>query len=300
MKKVAAIDLGTNTFHLLIAERESSGFREVLRERIWVSLAEDGIESFSDAVIERAINAIGIIKGHLEIHQVKIFRATGTEAFRSASNGPELLDRIEADFGINVEIISGEREAELIYKGTSLLFPGTAQPNIIMDIGGGSTEFVIYNDGGIIWTHSYKAGVTHLYNRFVASDPLSHYDHQKLTSYFDAIFVNFPCHLINDGNTPLIGASGSFEVLESFHNGDLTAREFSHFSLAEYYKVYDEIYDTSLEERLAHPNIPDNRAKLIVVAFVLIDYILKLTNPKEILVSPYALKEGLIKELLDI
>lgn len=300
MKKAAAIDLGTNTFHLLIVEMNKLGFQEVLRERIWVSLAEDGIEKFSDSVIERAIAAIEKFSYILEEHQVDEFKATATEAFRSSSNGPDLLVRIENEFGIKVEIISGEREAELIYKGTSILFPGTTDPYIIMDIGGGSTEFVVYNDKGMIWSYSYMAGVTHLFNKFVKSDPLSPNDYHALKDYFQKIFNNFPNHLVNSGNTTLIGASGSFEVLESFQENDRISGVYSRFSQDDYYKVYNEIYSTSLAQRMTHPKIPDTRAKLIVVAFVLIDYILELVNPKEILVSHYALKEGLIYEMLDI
>jgi exopolyphosphatase/guanosine-5'-triphosphate,3'-diphosphate pyrophosphatase len=300
MEKVAAIDLGTNTFHLLIAKRDGSGFLEIVRERIWVSLAEEGIEKFSEKVLIRALDAIGKFRKILDEHHVKFCRTTGTEAFRSAINGPVLLDKIQLDYGIKVEIISGSREAELIYKGTSILFPGTNQPNVIMDIGGGSTEFIIYNKDGIIWSHSYKAGVTHLYNLFVSSDPLSSNDHSEIKEYFKKIFVNFPKDILKTEKCTLIGASGSFEVLDTFADNKPSSTRYSQFSPEDFYMVYREIYSTTLEERMSHPKIPDTRAKLIVVAFSLIDYMLDLIKPNKIMVSPYALKEGLIREMLQI
>jgi exopolyphosphatase/guanosine-5'-triphosphate,3'-diphosphate pyrophosphatase len=299
MKRVAAIDLGTNTFHLLITEKEGEGFREIFRERIWVSLAEDGIEYFSERVLQRAWQALDSFARLIVDHNVKEVRTTGTEAFRSASNGPLFLEEIYKKYNIYVDVISGEREAELIYKGTSLLFPGSSIPNVIMDIGGGSTEFVIYDESGINWLHSYKAGVTHLYNLFVNTDPISEENIAALRAYLKNLFKSFQVERLHP-QSELVGASGSFEVLEFMLQKSDKSKMVSSFSLIEFYDVYQEIRFSSLQERLEHPGIPNDRAKLIVVAFTLIDEVIQLLKPSKILVSPYALKEGLVKEMLEI
>jgi exopolyphosphatase/guanosine-5'-triphosphate,3'-diphosphate pyrophosphatase len=299
MKRVAAIDLGTNTFHLLITEKDGQGFKEIFRERRWVSLAEDGIECFSEKVLNRAWIALDSFAKLIVEHRVEEIRTTGTEAFRSASNGIRFLEQIQERYNISVDVISGEREAELIYKGTSLLFPGSIIPNIIMDIGGGSTEFVIYDKNGIKWLHSYKAGVTHLYNLFVHSDPISEQDFAALRAYLQELFSSFQLQELHP-QSELVGASGSFEVLESMLQKPDHIGKVNTFSLKEFYEVYKEIQYSSLNERLEHPGIPNDRAKLIVVAFTLIDEVIQLLKPSRILVSPYALKEGLVKEMLEI
>ncbi|MCB0663459.1 MAG: hypothetical protein KDC24_12015, partial [Saprospiraceae bacterium] len=142
--KKAVIDLGTNTFHLLAVEiDENEQMHFLFRERIFVKLAEDGIQSIGPAPFQRAIKAMTVFKNKLDELGIDHFKAFGTAALRTATNGPDLIHAIKEKTGIEVALIDGLEEARLIHLGVSQAVPFDHTKQLIMDIGGGSVEFVI-------------------------------------------------------------------------------------------------------------------------------------------------------------
>ncbi len=293
---IAAIDMGTNTFHMLIAYMEDGEMHEVYRLRKWVNLAESGLEHIGQPSIQRAWEALQEFRDYINKNNVSKIRAVATEAFRSSDNGMNFLREVSNKLDIQAEVISGDREAELIYEGISLLRPGVKDKvSLIMDIGGGSTEFIIYNSNGLLWSRSYKAGVTYLFNRFVDTDPLSENQEIDLSTYFEEQFPD----LLNESSKyavqDLIGASGSFEVVEMMMGVNPSRTKVSCVDISHFMKQFNYLRKSTLLERIADQRIPDNRAKLIVVAYVLMKYIIDTVAPTEICVSPYAMKEGIIR-----
>lgn len=298
--KAAAIDLGTNTFHLIIAEKIHSSFKVIDRQRRWIFLTEYGLEDLHSIVLERAWDTLVDFKKILVQHQITVYKAVATEAFRSASNGVAFLSKVKTELGIDIEVISGSREAELIFKGTSMAVKDMKSINLIMDIGGGSTEFILYKETRMIWSYSFMAGVTYLHNRFVHSDPLSDDDAKQLQQYFETLFREMKLRLRDHAVHALVGASGSFEVLEALAGMYPEEGKCNTVSVPVFMDFYNQFLPTKYEDRLLIDGIPDSRARLIVTAFVLIHYVLDLTPIKVIKISPYALKEGMIRELLNI
>ena len=132
----AAIDIGTNTSHIIIAALHQGRIKEIIyRKRFYTYIAMDGIEHISQAAQDRLYDALGHFKEVIDEHKVEIVRAVGTEALRSANNGAGILDHISTNYDIDIEIVSGEREAQLIFQGVSQVVDLNHNSSIIIDIG---------------------------------------------------------------------------------------------------------------------------------------------------------------------
>lgn len=299
--KIAVIDLGTNTFHLLIVESNNkNGFTERYRQRMFIQLAEKGIQTIGDDAYNRALNAMTHYAEIIQQHQVTNVKALGTAAMRRASNGKALIQEVKEKTGIQIQVISGDEEARLICQGTRLAVPMTERPVLIMDIGGGSVEFIISNNTKQFWAQSFPVGVAVLFNQFHKSDPISEAEVNQIHDHFNQILEPLIQQVKNYEFQALVGASGTFDVLENILIEEKESPKYSNIQAQDFKKILDRWQFTKLEERLSDPNIPDNRAKLIVVAFILIDFVTKLTGINTIWISQYAMKEGVIADYLKI
>ena len=158
--RIAIIDLGTNTFNLVIAEKSSKGHTILHQERIAAKMGVGGINHgyITTEGIRRVIQALKEIKLTIENWHVTKVQAFGTSALRSAKNGIELVEKIYSEVGIEVKIITGEEEAELIYQGVRSAVPLGPSKSLIVDIGGGSVEFIIGNESEVFWKQSFEIG----------------------------------------------------------------------------------------------------------------------------------------------
>ena len=172
----------------------------VYNESIAVKLAEGGIQKgyISEAAFDRGLTALKEFKKTIDLYQVKTVRAVATSALRTSINGSDFLEKIKSEIGINPEIITDDREAELIYLGVSSAINCFDEKYLIIDIGGGSVEFIICNQKEIFWKRSYDIGAARLMEQFHHSDPISVADINKLNLYFpdpsskSSYFLN--CH----------------------------------------------------------------------------------------------------------
>ncbi|MEM9920536.1 MAG: phosphatase [Bacteroidota bacterium] len=300
MNKYAVIDLGTNTFHLLVVETQDDGrFREVLRLQRYVKLAEEGIEHIGPKPFQRGLTALQSFREQLDQMEIEDIKAFGTAGLRTAKNSQAFIQAAKAQTGIEIEVISGQREAGLIHKGVVQAIPPLKGMGLIMDIGGGSVEFIIADRERVHWAESFPIGVAVLYNVFHKSDPISEDETEKLRQFLrqtlQPLILALKAHRIER----LIGASGTFDViadqLSDFRKGDLCAQ----VSSDNFYPFYHRLHRSSLQERLDAPDIPNKRADMIVVAVVLIDFILQLSQASQIVVSAYAMKEGMLREMIN-
>jgi len=300
MKRFAVIDLGTNTFHLLIAGRKSSTeFIEIYRERIYVRIGKEGMYRFSRPAVKRAMDAMAKFRKIIDLFEAVEVRGFATEAFRQAQNADVLIKRIFRTHQIPVDIISGSEEARLIFEGVRFVGALQRNDNLIMDIGGGSVELIIGSNKTIKWSVSIPIGVSVLKNKFHHSEPISKIELCDLRMFIKKRIKVLADEMNRYTFNTLIGCSGTFDVLgdalplaEQINSCKiLRKRDFNQF--------LKKIEGLNLEERKSFETIPENRADLIVVALVLLDEVLQLSpNFEFILVSPYALKEGLIAEMI--
>lgn len=295
--RVGIIDLGSNTFHLLIVDFfADKSFKEVQKVRNFVGLAEDGIENLSQRAMAKGLEALTEFKSILEDYDVSRIKVTGTAALRSANNKDVFINTVKETLDFDIEVINGDREAELIFKGVSLLH-SMNDNHIIMDIGGGSVEFIVVSKGEKIWSRSYNIGVGVLHNSFHKTEPIANNEVSDLIAFLYSELAEFREAIQNIKINSLIGASGSFEVVESMNGNLISTERISEVSLDDYWNVSSRVIAASYDERSKMKGLPSSRVKLIVVAMILIDIVIEMINPEKILISPFALKEGLLSEM---
>jgi exopolyphosphatase/guanosine-5'-triphosphate,3'-diphosphate pyrophosphatase len=292
--KKAVIDLGSNTFHLLIVDANHQCMH---RERSFVRLAEEGIERIGDAAFQRGIEALLHFYEKLNAYNVQQCKVVGTAALRSASNASAFIEEVKEKTGLEIEVIDGKQEAYYIYKGIATVVPMHTGNHLIMDIGGGSVEFILVKDGTPVDSRSFNIGISQMFAKLAHSYPISPEERSNVVQYIQGDLDDLKDVLRKTPIKAIIGASGSFEVLEAMYNLEVIQGHYNILSGEAFRKKAAVVYTSTLEELLANPAIPASRAKLITMAFILIECILDLSEAPAIYISPVAMKEGILSEM---
>lgn len=290
---VGIIDLGSNTFHLVIYQKSKLNLELIFRCRKYVYLSEGGKGKITDSAMIRGLAALREFAKALQQYEVNEILCVGTAMLRTASNASEFCTLVKSKLDWDVEIISGEKEAELIYSGITLdKFP--KDNNLIMDIGGGSVEFISESKGDFVKSFSYEIGISYLRKYFSFSDPITKKEIIELEKYLDQQLTKLNLHLTELKPINLIGAAGPFEILESAY--PMLGKK---FSVAEFDFICSEILSTDLKSRLELPYMPKQRADLSKEAMLLVSYILnKYPSIVQVYSSDMTLKEGLARQYL--
>ncbi|NET30911.1 MAG: phosphatase [Cyanothece sp. SIO1E1] len=299
MARLAVLDLGTNTFHLLIVETDSASHFSVLyKEKRFVKLAEGGIERIGEGAMRRAMSTLKAYRTLLDQYQVKKVKVIGTAALRTASNGPDLMKWAADETQLDIEIISGEREASLIQKGVFQSLIDPIERYLVMDIGGGSVEFIIAERETIVWCQSFPVGAAVLLREFHQEDPISSEDLQAIKDFLSLQLGPLQKALQQWPTSWLVGAAGTFDIITEQIAINNSSPQTWEIDPTRFAPLFEELKGMSWEERERSPWIPDDRVDMIVVASSLIHYVLETYLIKRFTVSAYALKEGMIAEML--
>ena len=308
-RRLALIDMGTNTFHLLIVEISKTPGEKplvLLRTKAGVRLGEGGISQgiIAPEAYARALHTLAGFKEEMELHEVTEVRATATSAMRVTKNGPELVRDIFEQTGIQVNVIPGEREAELICEGVRQAVNLGAEAQLIMDIGGGSVEFIIASQTTIFWKQSFEIGAQRLLDQFFP-DPSGVFPAEAVEAeqrYFSTVLEPLIEAVRRYRPASLIGASGSFDSLADMQIGRVRSESelppYTELAVESFQSSYRHLLSGNHEQRKALPGILPMRANMLVVAAVLIDFVLGITEITRIRTSAYALKEGVLAEML--
>jgi len=305
--KIAIIDIGTNTFKLMIARIQEDGTVVIIdKEKIPVKLGEGGINNdiIAHTPFQRGIKAMITHKEKIDRFQVDEVRAFATSAIRSAKNGKEFVQKVKVETGINIEIISGDREAELIYFGVRNALEIGNEKALIMDIGGGSTEFIIADGNRIYWKHSFDLGAARLLEVINPSEPITKGEIKQLKLYLkEQLALLWGACEIYQVKT-LIGSSGSFDSLSEMiyykfntEENPLIKTEY-HFDLKNFEIIYEILMNSTIEKRFKMKGLAAMRVEMIVVAVIMIKYVFKKLKLKEMRLSTYSLKEGILYDYL--
>lgn len=293
----AVIDLGTNTFHLLIAQLQDNGeIKELYRERVFVKLAAEGIETIGAAPFKRALGAMIHFKKIMDEYNCESISAMGTAALRTASNGADFVAQVAATTKIEVELISGEEEALLITQGVLAALPPQQERILIMDIGGGSTEYIIVEGKDIIFQQSFPIGISVLYNRFHRADPITEDEQRQLMHHLAKVTAPLTAALQLYPTYHLTGAAGTFDVLaDMLLDPDAEKHRTSRqLSLGEFPALAAEIIGATYAQLARIPGLPSERVDMITVAILLLEFTINLADIKRITVSDWAMKEGIL------
>ncbi len=305
-KKIAVIDLGTNTFHLLIATVTGKTFDILVRERISVRIGKNGISKglITKNAQSRALEAIRYFKEIIDKYEVENVYATATSAIRNAKNGIALKEKIKAETSIHVNIISGDEEAEYIYYGVKTALSIGAKTSLIMDIGGGSVEFIICNEKEIFWKQSFEIGAQRMLDIFHYHDPIHKEEIVNLNKYLEEKLELLLKAASKYQPKILIGSSGTFDTLieinsyKTAENRNTGPYE-SILPMDEYYLIHKDIISKPKAERMLIPGMIEMRVEMIVVACLLIKFILEKLEIQELRISGFSLKEGVLYSIIN-
>ncbi|MGB0422869.1 MAG: hypothetical protein ACPGED_01040 [Flavobacteriales bacterium] len=302
MARIGIIDCGTNTFNLLVADISVAGWTSVFNQKLPVKLQEGGFldGGIREVPFKRAVDAFTRLTELAKEKEVSTIHSFATSAVREASNGTKLVEEIYKETKVTIKIIDGQQEADLIKKGV-LQTVSLETTALIMDIGGGSTEFIIADQSTTYWQKSFRLGVSHLFEKIQPNDPMSDLDINRLRKELEHTLVplqqalkQWPCDL-------LIGSSGSFDSIVDMieHRwGSLNPEQLARPILMGHFNwIYKHLIGTTREERVKVPGLKPIRADFIVISMIFIQYMVKNLGLNNLHQSEYALKEGVIKEL---
>lgn len=304
MLPVAILDFGTNTFNLLIARKAGNSFDTIFSGKQAVKLGHGGINNniITDEAMERGIAAIA---KHMEVikkHSATEIHAYATSAFRNAANGKEFSRLIKNKFGFQTNIIDGEEEAQLIYEGIRASVSFDENNDMILDIGGGSNEFIICNRNGIHWKRSFELGMARIIDKFTLSDPISADEIAELESYYGTHLDLLTDQVAEHKPLSLIGASGTFDTIAAIAREQFGAMEtsesFLKISLDQYAKIHRMLLNSTMEERKTMPGMEPVRIEMIIPATIFINFVVEKYGLNSITQSGYALKEGVMSRII--
>jgi exopolyphosphatase / guanosine-5'-triphosphate,3'-diphosphate pyrophosphatase len=295
----AVIDLGTNTFHLAIVKNGQI----VLKTSKAAKLGMGGManKTITPDAQQRGLAVLKEFSSFLKEYEIQpaASYAYGTSALRNADNAAEFVHLISEKTGIQIQIIDGHHEAELIYNGVKNAVTIT-EPSMIVDIGGGSVEFIICNADKKLWQQSFEIGGLRLMEKYMGTDLINPSLIPKMNDFFTEKLLDLHNAVHQYRPVCLVGSSGSFDTLnDMFHHSisgkgpDKNQAGFE-YPISEFYKAFEQLVFQNKEERLKIPGMIPLRVEMIVVAMILIAYLIRTFEIKTIKISNYALLEGAV------
>lgn len=306
--RVAIIDIGTNTINLLVADTKAGGSYNIISStKVTSRLGQGGINdgTITPEAMKRGLDAIDThMKTLASLGKVDRIVAIGTSAMRNAANADEFSRAVEEKYGFGIKVISGDEEARTIFDGVKQVMPLGRERVLILDIGGGSCEFVIANKDGVAWAHSYELGMARILDKFHPSNPITHKEIMAIEAYirqglsqeganlYDAI-RNFP-------TTTLVGTSGSFDTLAALvaaRNHPLLNVALStsyEIPLSSFDDIFRKLIDSTAEQRREMPKMDQSRIDLIVPGAIFINFVLTELKIERLFQCGFALKQGSI------
>jgi exopolyphosphatase/guanosine-5'-triphosphate,3'-diphosphate pyrophosphatase len=306
--RIAAIDMGTNSFHLIIVEVHKDGELKFLdRQREFLRLGSELGEDLSFISENEKVKAISVLKRFSALakyHKANI-RAVSTSAVREAKNKNEFIKSVFDQTGVKVETIEGTEEANLIFLGMKNALAINDKSVLGIDIGGGSTEFIYGVNGFPIFAESVKIGAVRLSKKFFPDFIINESFVKECSKYVEQ-------HIKMNSNIQTnikldfaVGSSGTVDtvcLIKQFQkDADIKSRLNGYtFDKAEFDEIYSEVMSLkNPAERISVPGIEAKRADIIPAGFIILKKVFELFNIREMVLSEYALREGVVFDLIN-
>lgn len=303
---LAAVDLGTNSAHLVVAKVDGTSVEVLEREREMVRLGSAGngdMRRLATDAIDRATAALTHFSQVAAIHSAPI-RVTATSAVREAENRHQLIDQARAEAGVDIEVISGFEEARLIHLGVLQALPVFDRRMLLCDIGGGSTELVLGHQGEVLTSRSFKLGAIRLTDQFLTSEPVDPAAVEQCRRYIRATLAPYFRELTVRGFELAAGSSGTIGALcwmaavereaagtqprpRTINGFKVTRREIHEL-------VVRLARARTVEERAQIAGLDARRADIILAGALLLEQVVAALDIDELTFSDYALREGVL------
>ena len=303
-KRFAAIDIGTNTILLLIAELETDGSFQVLDDRAEITRLGAGVDRARQIGPEGERRSLEVLKSYLETCGslgVDEIAAVGTSALRDARNTGVFKTRLKRELGLDLRVLSGEEEASYSYLAVQSGLALGEKEVLVVDVGGGSTELIWGKGGALHRSISLDLGAVRLTERFLLSDPVREEECARLTTAIDRelqpLLVDWG---VGGGFHAIVGIAGTFTTLAAIAKG---LRRYSHsevhgscLSRAEVARQVQLFKGKTIAERKEIPGLEAKRADVILAGALLIERVMALFRVDQVTVSDQGIRYGLLYE----
>ena len=306
--RFAAIDIGTNSFHLIIVEVREGGKLKLLdREREFLRLGSELGEDLSFISEKEIIKAISVLRNFSKLakyHKANI-RAVSTSAVREAKNKHKFINAVFEQTGIKVETIEGTEEAKLIFLGMKNALPINDKSVLGIDIGGGSTEFIYGVNGSPVFAESVKIGAVRLSKKFFPDFIITDSALKQCSDYVEQQIKMNSKIQTNIKIDFAVGSSGTVDticLIKQFQKGaDIKPRLNGYtFDKSEFDEIYSFVMNIkNPDERMKVPGIESKRADIIPAGLIILKKAFELFNIKKMVLSEYALREGVVYDLIN-
>lgn len=302
LKRITAIDLGTNSFHAIIADLYDDGHFEIVDAlKEMVIMAEKGVgKELTPGAMERGVAALRKFSNLSEGRQSEAIIAYATSAVREATNGGEFIQRVIDEVGLKINAISGLMEAELIAYGVQHGVTIGSTPVLMADIGGGSVEFIVGTQDTTSYLTSKKIGVARLAAMFLENDPITPTEVEAIQEYIEKTLDPMQQQIGRLPSGLMIGSSGTYQTIAAMidarrpngHGGVIT-NEFE-FTWTEFKALFDEFLYLPKKKRLKVEGLEEKRSELILPGMILVHSIMRVFNVERVKISTQALREGIL------
>lgn len=314
-KSLASIDIGTNTFRLLISDLNNEGelHQKVIRREITrLGGGFTATGGLTEDSMSRGFATLSAFSELLKEHKVDEVRAVATSVVREAPNGREFVRRVKEKTGLDVEVIDGDEEALLALKGVLSCITVKTSDALVFDIGGGSTEYILSSLGSPVYSESLKLGVVHAAETFLHSDPTKEEEIEKVSDHVVGILKPFLNNLVQKGlkkmlppenkDVTLIGTAGTITTLAAMDQG---LESYDPSRINNYVLTHDrvkrllnDIYPLALSERRRLLSLEVGREDLIVAGTVIVLKTMEVFGFREMMVSDGGLLEGVLIDMV--
>lgn len=299
--RVAALDLGTNSFLCLIAEVEGGKVTKILSDQMQMTrLGQDVNQThqFHPEALARAKACLTEFKKKIDEHQPEKTLAMATSAARDVSNADELF-KICQELHIPIEIIPGEREAEITFFGSISGLPRDGKTRAVIDVGGGSTEIICGNHHEIFEGESIDIGGVRLTEKFLSKQPADAAEYQNLIKFIAQEMKSLTTELKRQKISELIAVAGTPTELARVTLGSFDPAKIDgfRFSQADLKRWFEQIKDLSAEERVKKFGFAPGRADIIVAGILILQTALEQLGLPHIVVSTRGVRFGVALEL---
>jgi exopolyphosphatase/guanosine-5'-triphosphate,3'-diphosphate pyrophosphatase len=306
-RTLAAIDVGTNSIHMVIVRVQPAlpAFTIIDREKATVRLGDRDQETgkLTPEAMERALNALRRCQDIAHSQGAEDIIAVATSAVREAPNGREFIKDVERQLGLFIDLISGQEEARRIYLGVLSGMEFNDRPHVIIDIGGGSTELILGDGHEPRTLSSTKVGAVRLSAEMVTTDPISSDEFNYLQAYvrgmLERAVEDLQSH-VNPGETfRLVGTSGTIETLATLHarekQGTAPTPLNGYFiSFKDLREIVNRLRKLDYAERAALPGMSERRSEIIVAGAVILQEAMAMLGADGITICERSLREGLV------
>jgi exopolyphosphatase/guanosine-5'-triphosphate,3'-diphosphate pyrophosphatase len=309
--KLAAIDIGSNSIHLVIVRSARGQHLEIIdREKEMVRLGSGTLRKhmLSSETIDRAVTTLKRFKKMAEANRAELIIATATSAVRESHNASEFIERVRNEVGLEVKLLPGVEEARLIALAVSEVTDFNNRRALIFDIGGGSTEFIITGGGEPELLYSVKVGAVRLTEKYVTTDPISAEEHENLVANIRADLTRAVLEIKNVGFDFVIGTSGTtlnmvnavVQVESAIgRNGSPDIESFSEtVKLEQLQRLNRRLAKMKVKQRSRVPGLEKGRADIIIAGGALLECILSEIGAEEVTTCDWSLREGVILDYL--